>query len=271
MQVLKKFIVTLVCPIMLCACSHKMPNELSQISGLRAPAQHSNIDDLRANAIKETAASLGAQSALAWRAEHINNMLDTHTEALSQVFNFKSLLLRHNVLPPVLSTSENIVNIGNDSVIRVADKMLTILLTPRFVTAAPTWQHYMLMHFKTPETPNTSLLPKTREETAIWNKYIVKSWHFGVQQANHIFNANLARLKRDFNGMVLYRKLLAQHMVTAPYVAETTLGVTGNSQSMRLNDRILRIASTANLITDTDSWDATLKHLKIDHPKEKHD
>ena len=133
---------------------------------------------------------------------------------------------------------------------------------PRFSTAPPNWQNYLLMNFQKPETPNTTLLPKNKEETRLWNQQIVKSWKFGVSQANHIFGSNLSRLRRDFGGMVLYRQLLAQHMVSPPYIAETNLGVTGNQEELRLNDRILRISNNAKLVVDTNNWQATLKRVK---------
>jgi defect in organelle trafficking protein DotC len=262
MNNLKQVTIGLIYVAILGGCAHRTPTELTHISGLQAHKSIQDMDDIRMTAIKETAATLGAQSGLAWRAKQINQRTLQHDLSLSNIFNFRSLMLKHNVLPPVLSTADNIVNIGNDSVIRAAEKMYTITAPPHFVSATPSWQNYLIMHYTKPETPNMTLLPKTKAETIVWNQYTIKSWHYGVEQANNIFGANLARLKRDYQGMILYRKLLAQHMVTEPYIAETTLGVTGNQKSLRLNDRIMRIAGTANLITDTDTWQPSLKNLK---------
>lgn len=267
MKVLHQIIVSLMSLLLLSACVHRVPDELTHISGLRAQPRHNMMTDIRGTAIRETAATLGAQSALAWRTNQINKILYHHEEALSNIFNFRTLLLKHNVMPPILITADNIVNVGNESVIRTAEKMYAIKIPPRFVTATPSWHDYLVIHYAKPETPNRTLLPKNKEETEVWNKTIVKSWKYGVEQADHIFEANLARLKQHYQGMLLYRKLLAQNMVTAPYVAETTLGVTGNQQSLRLNDRILRISGTSALVTDTESWQATLKHLKTPKPE----
>ena len=55
-----------------------------------------SVSKIRSTAIIETAATLGAQSGLAWRAKQINQMLLKHQEALSNVFNFRQLLLKHN-------------------------------------------------------------------------------------------------------------------------------------------------------------------------------
>ena len=57
---------------------------------------------------------------------------------------------------------------------------------------------------------------------------------------NFIFEENMNRLKRDYNGMIIFRKLLAQHMVSAPHVAEAKIGVSGNSSELNIDDRISR-------------------------------
>ena len=71
MKVLKQLFVGLASIAMLSGCAHRVPNELAQISNLRASANKTHMDDMRATAIKETAATLGAQSGLAWRAQRI--------------------------------------------------------------------------------------------------------------------------------------------------------------------------------------------------------
>ena len=43
--------------------------------------------------------------------------------------------------------------------------MYTILAGPRFVTATPTWENYLLTAYAKPDIPDNSLLPKNKEET----------------------------------------------------------------------------------------------------------
>ena len=81
------------------------------------------------------------------------------------------------------------------------------------------------MSYKKPSLPNKSLLPTNRAEAYAWDEYLQDGWKQGLRQANDIFSANLNRLKRDFTGMVLYRKLLAQDMISSPTVAKADLGV----------------------------------------------
>lgn len=218
----------------------------------------SGVSNIRKQAIQDTALSLGAQAGLAWRAKQLNNMLNNDQVNLSKIFNFNALILNNNVLPPVLVEGDNTLNLANPEALRLADKVYKIQLAPRFVTVPPTWRDYLLLNFNPPSPPNASLLPKNEGERQIWNQCIKVGWNAGVQQANEIFSINLGRLKRDYSGMVLYRELLAQNMVTAPYVAKVNLGVTGDSNMMRINDQVLRITATSKLNTNSKSWKAVI-------------
>ena len=92
----------------------------------------------------------------------------------------------------------------------------------------------------------------------MWSEGIRAGWEKGVEQSYSIFQQNLARLKRDFNGMILYRKLLKEKMISAPYVARTELGITGDGEDMRINDQVLRIVEHPQLQTNSKGWKAII-------------
>ncbi|MFT3742022.1 MAG: type IV secretion system DotC family protein [Gammaproteobacteria bacterium] len=236
-------------------CAKKQPPP-SDINGYPVDESNGELSHLRCDAMRDTATTLAAQSALAWSSEHINKMLEQNERALDATFNFRALLLEHDVLPPVLTTGRDPLNLDNPETIRLADQVYKIESPPRFVTAPPTWRDYLLMDYKPPEKPSNALLPRTDEERKIWNDAVAVGWKNGIDQANQIFSANMGRLKRDLNGMVLYRVLLAQKMVTPPYVAKTDLGVTGDDNQIRINDQVLRITATSRLVPDSKQWRA---------------
>jgi len=122
------------------------------------------------------------------------------------------------------------------------------------VTAPPTWRDYLWMNYSPPDRPNASLLPRDQEEQKVWDQAYEQGWKDGVVQANQIFSENMGRLKRDYNGMILYRKLLAQKMVTPPFVAKSELGVTGDVNEVRVNDQVLRITATSELVPNSKRW-----------------
>ena len=222
------------------------------------PTATAHISAIRLQAIRETATQLGARGGLAWRALQIDHSLSGQEEYLDHVFDFNQLLLPHNVLPPVLTEADNSINQQNGLALRLASKTYKLVSNARFVTAPPTWRTYLWMDYDKPDMPDHTLLPNTQDEAKAWNFYLKQGWKEGLQQANAIFSINLNRLKRDYKGMVLYRKLYAEHMVSAPYVASTDLGVTGDANQLRINDRVLRITALSKMQTNSNQWNPIL-------------
>jgi defect-in-organelle-trafficking protein DotC len=222
------------------------------------PVGSNVVSPIRMQAIHEAATTLGAQGALAWRSVQIDNSLNNQGSYLDQVFNFNQLILPHNVLPPVLVEADNDLNLASTTSIRLASKIYKIQQAAQFVTAPPTWRTYLWMDYPKPSMPDRTLLPTTQAEAQVWNHYFQSGWKKGVFQANEIFSENLARLKRDYMGMVLYRKLLAQRMVTAPYVAQADLGVTGDANEIRVNDQVVRITAPSQLQINAAKWKPVL-------------
>ena len=237
--------------LMMVGCSKsKPPKEASNIPALEKTAK----TNIRLENLKQVARGLGAQASLANRSYQLNAMLYSQRRKLDNIFNFNYLMLNQNVLPPILVEGRNILNLADNFTIRVSDHEYQIAEAPRFTTTPPNWRHYIWMRYKKPEQPNSTMQPQSELERKIWNKYIHIGWLEGVTQADQIFSANLSRLKRDYEGMILYRKLLAQNMVTPPYVAEADLGITGDGTNLNINDRILRITSISQLQTNPKNW-----------------
>lgn len=216
--------------------------------------QQGAIGALRAQSLRETALSLGARGGLAERAQHINYTLLNYEPILAKIFQFYGLMLDDNILPPVLVEARNTLNLSGGDAIRIADSNYKIIAQARFVTVPPAWRDYIWMSYDTPELPDRSLLPKNKPERIMWERDIDEGWQAGLKQADVIFVENMNRLVRDYNGMVMYRKLLAQNMVSPPFVAKMGMGITGNSEDMTINDRILRITAFPQLQTSGENW-----------------
>ncbi len=224
------------------------------------PQTHSTINKVRLQAIQETATSLGAKGALAWRSKVIDQSLTKEQTQLESMFNFNQLMLEHNVLPPIYVESDNNLTQDSDNSIRLSGKTYKKIQPAKFVTTPPTWREYLWMNYSPPEVPNKTLLPQTQDEAQVWNASLKKGWLEGIDQANDIFRTNLNRMKRDFLGMVLYRKLLDQGIASSPFVAETNLGVTGDSKEIHIDDKVLRITGNSDLQTDSSKWQPVFTH-----------
>jgi len=217
------------------------------------------INKIREAALKETALSLGAQAGLALRAKKIDDQLIKHARVLDHVFDFNALVLEHNVLPPVLLEGRNTLNLADLQTIRVSNRTYRVYKQAHFITTAPNWREYLWMDFQPPEMPHISLLPNTKAERAIWQHYASKGWEKGMEQANTIIEESIARIREDYRGMILYRKLLAMNMVSPPYVSNTDLGVTGDGEEIHIDDRVLRITALPALNTNPSEWHAAVE------------
>lgn len=271
----KKFTLFWLIPLaFLAGCSANGDNELFPKPGPGRPAKVPALERkepymsaLRFEALKEMAMTVGSQGGLARRSEVINHNLKKEEKRLFEVFNFNAMVLKDNVLPPVLEEGQYALHLDNDETIRLANRVYRIVAPPRFVTAPPIWRDYLWMNYTKPDIPDKpAFLPRSKRERELWNKYVRIGWKNGVRQANDIFEANLNRLKRDYEGMALYRVLLRQNMVTPPYVAKTDLGITGDENEMRIDDKVLRISATSKLNLQGKTWKPVIYNPKKDIP-----
>jgi len=216
------------------------------------------LSGLRIKALQDTAMSLGAQAGLAWASLHIDTQLQADRKYLDSIYNFNGMMLTHGVIPPVLMEGDFSLNLSDPDTIRVADKTYKIVQQARFATTPPNWREYLWMSYDKPILPDRTLWPKSSAEQKIWQQAIADGWGKGIVQSYSIFQQNLARLKRDYQGMILYRKLLQENMISQPFVARTELGVTGNGEDMRINDQVLRIIELPKLQTESKHWNAVV-------------
>lgn len=266
------FLVTLGSLLLLCSCTpyhDSLDNvdttNLSQLEKVRvypmSPSGTPNkteMGELRLKSLQDSAMSIGAQGGLAAAARQINERMNKDRKYLDSIFNFNGMMLSHGVIPPVLEQGDYSLNLDDPNTIRVADRTYKIVLQARFATTPPNWRDYLTLAFSKPSLPDKTLLPRNASEQRIWQKGIRAGWEKGVEQASSIFQQNLARLKRDYRGMILYRKLLQENMVSPPFVSRTELGITGTGADMRINDQVLRIVELPKLQTNSKRWQAVL-------------
>ena len=215
--------------------------------------------DIRMDALKEAAISFGARGGLAWRSFYIRNELDTRARYLDKVFDFRQLLIPAPsgllIEPPIISESMNNMLIEADGqTAAVSDRMYNIINNAQIVSAPRNWRTYLERDWGVVEPPPDILLPEDAEERAIWKEFVERGWEEGVRQANDIFADDLSILVADFEGMIRYRTMLAQNMVSQPYALQVDRGVTGGGDEMRVGDRAIQITGVPELITGSDQW-----------------
>lgn len=215
--------------------------------------------DIRNDAVKESALSYGARGGLAWRTYQIRQEMETRARYLDQVYDFRQLLIAAPsgllIEPPVIAEAIDAMIIEQGGLeAAVADRVYNIGRNARIVSAPRTWRAYLERQWGDVTPPPDILRPETAEERAKWEDWFDRGWKAGIEQADEIFQADLNKLTADYQGMVRYRTLLSQGMVSPPYALQVDRGVTGGGDEMRVGDRAVSITGLPRLQTGTQEW-----------------
>lgn len=214
-------------------------------AGGAAATPADDLAGLRHSTQRTAALQLGAQEGLAAHSEKIQETLDANSSALHSIYNFSQLLLDGYLLPPVLSRGELLfIQDGPDSA-RETRRLYRIIRPARLTASPPFWQDYL--HFTAPPArqPHPALRPRNRDEQQRWDQWRQRGWQAGVEQADTIFRQNLARLHRDYRGMLLYHQLYRQGLMQAPVLGKTFHTTINKGRVLRLADRVLRLTRQA--------------------------
>lgn len=214
--------------------------------------------DIRNDAMREAALSYGARGGLNWRTFHIRSEMETRAGYMDKVFDFRQLLIPAPsgllIEPPIISESIDAMIIQKGGLeAAVADRVYNIGRNARIVSTSRTWRAYLERQWGTVAPPPDLLLPENREEQEKWDKWFDEGWEAGLTQADEIFQSDLEKLTSDYQGMVRYRTLLAQGMVSPPYALQVDRGVTGGGNEMRVGDRAVSI-TVPQLKTGSQEW-----------------
>jgi len=235
--------------------------ELSNVpKGDTSPKEKEEVDPaIRDQGLKEAALSYGARGGLASRTWEIRQTLIAKEAYLDRIYDFKRLLITAPsgllIEPPVISEGEDALLIDDGGqTAAVADRIYNINVDAKIVAAPRNWRAYLERDWGDVTPPPSILYPENAREKELFLKNLKAGWEQGSMQADEIFQADLDRLNADFNGMVRYRMLLAQGIVTAPFTLQTDRGITGGGKEMRVGDRALQITGPSQLQTGGSSW-----------------
>jgi len=242
------------------------PPALADLQSQAAPIEDDDANktnslglQIRADAQREAALSYGARGGLAYRTFEIQRRLAEYDTSMSKAFNFSRLLVAAPsgllIEPPVVSEAQRavLVNAGGQAA-AVADRIYRINRVARIVTAARNWHLYLERDWGRVEPPPAILLPKTGEEKVAWAAYVKQGWEAGLKQGEETFESDIDRMTNDFIGMVRYRELLAQGMISPPYALADDRGITGGGSEMRVGDRGVTITGQSSLIPKSGAW-----------------
>lgn len=215
--------------------------------------------EIRLDAQKEAALSYGARAGLSKRTFEIRQYIKTQERMLDKIYDFRRLLLRAPsgllMEPPIIDEAlDNLIIEDGGQSAAVADQIFNIDRPAKIVTASRDWRTYLERQWGDVPAPPDVLLPQNYTERVNWRKWVEKGWREGYSQAEEIFQTDLDRLVADFKGMVRYRVLLAQDMVSAPFALHEDRGITGGGDQLRIGDRAVKITGPSELKPGAEKW-----------------
>lgn len=223
-------------------------------------AETVEITALRRQAIQEAAQGYGSQMGYARRAWEIEGLLEQRSAQLDEVFSFSRVVSEAPVkagyiMPPIVSRSLDAFQSADEGrEASVAQEYLTIVAPGRIVPVSPTWRDYLLFSSADPEEPARSLFPSNEAERELFQGWFHEGWSAGVSLAEEEIGHRLTRLRRDYEGMLQYRRLVSMGMMDRMVLQEADFGVTGGGDEMRIGSRTVRIVSDAQFDANPLRW-----------------
>ena len=234
-------------------------NDLKNINQIVQQTGQTGSLTVRQEAIQEAATVLGAQAGLRSISDRINKFLESRVAVLDKIYDFNQLLLPHHILPPVISANYNTSTLAENSLsLSINGEAYHIVKPAKFVVTPPTWRDYLFMSYAKPRLPDPGLLPKNNEEQQIWDKAIESAWQDGVKQGMSMFQTNMHYLTRDFQGMLLFKKMIIKGMITMPQVSIKQYGITGDNSNLVIDNKLWKLNQNAQFNLNATQWQPVL-------------
>ena len=144
------------------------------------------------------------------------------------------------VMPPVIEGSRQAFRLYSGQHASSALTVYRIDRPARLTTALPTWRAYLIRHYPVARVV-PELLPRNHEERRRWRAAVARGWQAGLVLARQLWRQNLARLTRDMVGAIRFKRLVTQHVVSAPVVSASDpwVAVEGNTIEIGRRDFLL--------------------------------
>ena len=228
--------------------------------GSRGDDRPDGMARIRGDALREAARRFGSQHGFARRAWEIVQLLEQRSAELSASYDFNRVATSTPgvpgvILPPVVARTFDAYALNRSS--RSAshsDEYFEVLKAASLSPVVPTWREYLVIRSKEPREPPRSLMPRGGLEAGRFRQWFNEGWDAGVDQAEAEFAKRVARLRRDYEGMLEHRRLVALGMMSPILIETEFLGMTGDIGSMSVGLHDLKIVGDAEFIIDEDPW-----------------
>ncbi|MDL2268117.1 type IV secretion system DotC family protein [Desulfovibrio sp. OttesenSCG-928-G15] len=225
------------------------PDELAELLEMRGSSSKENtaVMLMRPAAIRESAQLVSFQTALAWRYKQLVAATESHGPIMDTAFDFSPLVMTQGealIMPPLLTRAGASMRIEKPETATAAETTYELLEPARYVTTVPNWREFLMTDgFPEPEKPNPAVLPKNNDERAIWRAAVREAWAQGLAEADQLYADNVARMVRNYRGVMLYHLLTAQHLLSKVKTASADLGMHTSDNKLNIGQKVYRITS----------------------------
>jgi defect-in-organelle-trafficking protein DotC len=193
--------------------------------GREASPEEAGLGSPRDRAQAEAALSLSAQAGASYRYRAISrDVLAPWEGELDALFDFGALVSgqgRLFLVPPVISQAGPALRLDSPVSASSQEYSYSLVSPARLESRAPDWRAYLLSELPAARELHPSVFPVGRKERELWEKRVDLGWKAGLEQAEALFRANLARLERDYRGMLLFFRLSREDKVYGPSLRES--------------------------------------------------
>lgn len=233
--------------------------ELKQIDLDAIQSDEENSLDLRKQDQKNAAFSFGARGALIKRTWEHQKRLNERADKLDQIWRFDALVSSTKggfiLIPDIVIEASKAVALNDTGRLAASsERSLQIVKPARLALIPPHWRDYLERSWAKLAPPPSALHPKNSNEEKWWNKHLELGWEHGLKQADEIHQADLDLLSRDFEGMVLYKTLLAEKRITPTYTYVDDKGIVGGGNQLSIGEQVVRITGNSSLNPDAKAW-----------------
>jgi defect-in-organelle-trafficking protein DotC len=241
--------------------SNRPPDNFEQFSArTRRGDFETSIEEERYSLLKDAAISYAAQAGYQHRVWQIMRQLERDSIKLSKTYDFNRvahIAPRETgiILPPVVSRATAAINVDDSGLAAVAaDEYYRIEIPGRIVTVVPTWRDYLVIPLEKPAEPEDEFLPQNREEKQVFDRFAAEGWQAGVEQADEALQINFAQLKRDYLGMVEFRKMVQAGLIRDIVIQSSERRSAGEGEELFIGERRVRIVDAARFVRDPRHW-----------------
>jgi len=209
---------------------------------------------IREGALREAAATVGLQGGIKYRYSQINQEINRMADQLDFIYDFKPLLIKEKMMPPIVAESSGSYGLHQDGSASSSLTTFEIIQEAKLVAMQPQWRDYLIQDYQANTDINPALRPKDDTEIELWKTGVKAGWEEGIRIADRMADENINHLTRDYRGSIRFHRLAQQGILTMPTLAIGDLGIHVNGKKLDVNHRIFRISEPTQYKENPKDW-----------------